>query len=53
MLRTTALSSELRPFTPRRFSFQLVEQFLAMRAQCANHIILDGAARRRIDYDRR
>src|ERR1700722_16591996 len=52
ILRTSYLSSELRALTSRRFSFQLIEQFFAMRPQCANHIVLHRAARRRIDHYR-
>jgi len=53
MLRTIDLSSELRPLTPRGFSFQLIEQFFAMRPQCASHVMLHSTAPRPIDHDRR
>src|ERR1700688_4108312 len=44
MLRTIDLSSELRALSPRGFSFQLIEEFFAMRPQCANHVMLYNAA---------
>src|SRR5271156_4463936 len=54
ILRTNDRSSELRAFAPRRFSSQLIEQFLAMRPQRANNLTLQIAARCRcIDHDGR